>query len=95
MPDWLVFAPGIILLTGSLVVTFSGSAAHSSARVFAANRLRYLAIAVFLIVPGIQLAVVGLLNGPRWGQTFLGLIVIGFGGLWLIGRSGVPKGPSA
>jgi hypothetical protein len=95
MPDRLVFAPGLVMVLASLIVIFSGYAMRSSARVSLGNRLRYGGVAVLLVLPGIQLAVIGLMNGPRWGQVILGLIVMGFGGLWIIGITGIPKGPSA
>jgi hypothetical protein len=95
LPDWLVFVPGVILFLGSLPVTFSGYAIRSSARVLAGYRLRFLALAVLFVLPGVQLLAIGLLNGPRWGQAVLGLVVMGFGGLWIIGLTGIPKGPSA
>jgi hypothetical protein len=95
MPDWLVFAPGMILLVSSYVLTFSGLAVRSSPRILAGNRLRFLAIGVLLILPGIQLAVFGFMGGPQWGQVILGLLVMGFGGLWIIGRTGIPKSPNA
>jgi hypothetical protein len=91
MPDWLVFAPGIALLVVSIVLTFSGYVVHSSARILAGNRLRFVGIALFLILPGLQVAMIGLMNGPRWGQIAFGLIVIGFGSLWIIGATGIPK----
>lgn len=95
MPDWLIFVPGIALILISTAMAVSGLATRSSSLVFAANRLRYLAIAVLILLPGLQIAVTGLANGPRWGEIFLGLIVMGFGGLWIIGLTGIPKGPSA
>lgn len=94
MPEWLVFAPGVVLVLASLAVTFAGYRIHSSARVLLGNRLRYSGVAVLLVLPGIQLVVIGLMSGPRWGQVILGLIVMGFGSLWIIGITGIPKGPS-
>jgi hypothetical protein len=89
MADWLVFAPGVVLLLGGIVVTFLGYASHSSARALAGIRLRFVGIALLLILPGIQLAMIGLMNGPRWGQIALGLIVMGFGALWIVGANGI------
>jgi hypothetical protein len=93
LPDWLVFAPGAVLILTSFVVGFSGYMGRSSRRVMLGIRLRYGGLAALMVLPGIQLVVIGLLSGPRWGQAILGLIVIGFGGLWMIGLTGIPKGP--
>jgi len=95
MPDWLIFAPGVVLILISTAVAVSGYATHSSSRAFAGIRLRYVGIAVLILLPGLQIALTGLANGPRWGEIFLGLLVMGFGGLWIIGLIGIPKGPTA
>ena len=61
----------------------------------AGARLRYLAIALTLIIPGVRFAVVGVLDQSRLDLLVVGLVMIGFGGLWLIGRTGIPKSPHA
>lgn len=55
-------------------------------------RLRWLGIAVLLITVGLKFMVDGVLNGPNWGSVLFGLLPIGFGGLWLIGRNGLTGG---
>jgi hypothetical protein len=55
-------------------------------------RLRWLGIAVLLMSVGVPLFVSGVLNGPNWGTVLVGLIPIGFAGLWLIGFNGLKRG---
>jgi predicted tellurium resistance membrane protein TerC len=95
MPEWLVVAPGFVLILVSTAVAISGLATRSSSLVSTASRLRYLGIAVLIVLPGLQLVLAGRVNGPQWGEIVLGLIVMAFGGLWIIGLTGIPKGPGA
>ncbi|MEO6349965.1 MAG: hypothetical protein ABIP53_04865 [Candidatus Limnocylindrales bacterium] len=45
--------------------------------------------------PGVQFALLGIVDHTRFDRVIVGMVMIGFGSLWLIGRTGIPKSPKA
>jgi hypothetical protein len=85
---------GAVIYIAGVVWTHVG-ARHSRAEMIRGIRLRYVGITVMILTIGVSFAVTGFGAGPDWGRIVLGLVVIGFGALWLYGLGGItPRFPA-
>jgi hypothetical protein len=95
MPIWIVL-PGALAFVGGVVMTHVGAHRGSTSMALTGIRLRFLGIAMLLFLMGGWILVSGLGIGLDLSQVVIGLVLIGFGGLWLYARGGIgPKFPAA
>jgi hypothetical protein len=91
-----------IFLVGVLIYVLGTVLMHVHARrgtrqqFLSALRLRYLGVGLMLVLPGLWIAGTGVIGGLSPSRLAAGLLLIGFGALWLYARGGIgPNFPQA
>lgn len=94
LASWL-FVPGAVLIIVGVIWTIVGGrrSAHEAIR---GIRLRYLGMALIFLLPGAGFAASSVIEGLDVGRLVIGLVLMGFGGLYLYARGGIgPQFPLA
>lgn len=95
MPSWL-FLIGVLTYVLATILMYVHARRGDRERLLAAVRLRYLAVGLMLALPGLWLAASGIVGGWNLSRLMGGLMLMGFGALWLYARGGIgPNFPRA